>query len=55
MGLKRLIEGTYGICVDRDEAISPQRLAAVWPWPPRCIACHNHVEEAGVQNERLAA
>jgi DnaK suppressor protein len=53
-GLKRLTEGAYGVCVDCDEPISPKRLAAV-PWAPRCIACQNHVEAAGVQNERLAA
>ena len=53
-GLKRLTEGTYGVCVDCDEPISPKRLAAV-PWAPRCIACQNHLEAGGMRNESLAA
>jgi DnaK suppressor protein len=53
-GLKRLTEGTYGVCVDCGQPISPKRLAAM-PWASRCIACQNHVETAGMQDERLAA
>ena len=36
--LNRLIEGTYGICVDCEEPINRKRLAAV-PWAAHCIVC----------------
>jgi DnaK suppressor protein len=36
--LARLADGTYGACIQCEEAISPKRLAAV-PWAPRCIQC----------------
>lgn len=36
--LRRIDEGTYGICVDCEEPISPARLKAV-PWTSRCIYC----------------
>ena len=35
--LKRIEDGTYGICVDCGEAIPTARLNAV-PWTPYCIA-----------------
>jgi len=36
--LQRVEAGTYGICVDCDEEISPARLRAV-PWTKVCITC----------------
>lgn len=36
--LRRLQDGTFGVCVDCDSPISQKRLAAV-PWAPRCIEC----------------
>ena len=36
--LARLADGTYGACIQCEEAISPKRLAAV-AWAPRCIQC----------------
>ncbi len=36
--LRRIHGGTFGICVDCEEGISPKRLAAV-PWAPYCIQC----------------
>jgi len=38
--LSRIHDGSFGICVACEEAISPKRLAAV-PWAPRCIQCQN--------------
>jgi DnaK suppressor protein len=38
--LGRIHDGSFGICMECDEAISPKRLAAV-PWAPRCIQCQN--------------
>ena len=36
--LRRIHEGSFGTCLQCDEAISPKRLAAV-PWAPCCIQC----------------
>ncbi|HEY7816740.1 MAG TPA: TraR/DksA C4-type zinc finger protein [Vicinamibacteria bacterium] len=36
--LARVEAGTYGICVDCEEEISPARLKAV-PWTKVCISC----------------
>jgi DnaK suppressor protein len=36
--LRRIQDGSFGICIDCESAISPKRLAAV-PWAPRCIQC----------------
>ena len=41
--LRRIDEGTYGICVDCEEPISPARLKAV-PWTSRCIYCQQTVD-----------
>jgi DnaK suppressor protein len=38
--LRRIHDGSYGTCVECEEAISPKRLVAV-PWAPRCIHCQN--------------
>jgi DnaK suppressor protein len=36
--LRRIDEGTYGICLHCEEEVSPKRLNAV-PWTPYCIQC----------------
>jgi len=36
--LRRVGDGSFGACVQCEEAISPKRLAAV-PWAQRCIQC----------------
>ena len=36
--LRRIHDGSFGICIHCDEEISSKRLAAV-PWAPRCIQC----------------
>ena len=36
--LRRIEEGTFGVCLHCEEDISPKRLAAV-PWTPFCIQC----------------
>ena len=45
--LVRLREGGYGVCLSCDEAIAPQRLAAV-PWAAYCLACQTRAEARGV-------
>jgi DnaK suppressor protein len=42
--LRRIHEGSFGICVECESAISAKRLAAV-PWALRCIECQEAVDE----------
>jgi len=37
-GLARIAEGSYGVCLQCEEAIKPKRLDAV-PWTQYCISC----------------
>lgn len=41
--LRRIDEGTYGVCLHCEEDISPKRLNAV-PWAPFCIQCQEAVD-----------
>jgi DnaK suppressor protein len=41
--LRRLDEGTYGICEDCDAPISPARLRAL-PFARRCVGCQEQYE-----------
>ena len=41
--LRRLDEGTYGVCEDCDEPISPARLRAM-PFARRCVKCQEQAE-----------
>jgi DnaK suppressor protein len=45
--LRRIDQGTFGICGHCEEEISPKRLAAV-PWAPFCIRC----QEAADRHEQ---
>jgi DnaK suppressor protein len=38
--LQRIQDGSFGVCIECEEPISPKRLAAV-PWASRCIQCQN--------------
>ena len=44
--LRRIHEGSFGICIECDEAINGKRLAAV-PWAPRCIRCQDAADRDG--------
>ncbi len=48
--LRRIDDGSFGVCAHCEEEISPKRLAAV-PWAPFCIKC----QEAADRNERDAS
>jgi DnaK suppressor protein len=41
--LRRLDEGTFGVCLHCEEDISPKRLNAV-PWTPFCIQCQEQAD-----------
>ena len=43
--LRRIDEGTFGVCVHCDEDISPKRVNAV-PWTPYCISCQEQADRA---------
>lgn len=48
--LWRIHNGTFGPCVDCEEAISPKRLIAV-PWATRCIKCQETADREGQETE----
>jgi DnaK suppressor protein len=41
--LRRIDEGSFGICLHCEEEISPKRLAAV-PWTSLCIQCQEQAD-----------
>ena len=43
--LRRIKDGSFGVCVHCDEDISPKRVAAV-PWTPYCIQCQEAADKA---------
>ena len=52
--LQRIQEGTYGICLECEETISPARLSAL-PWATRCIRCQEPLEfHRGTRNAQPA-
>ena len=48
--LRRIEDGSFGVCAHCEEDISPKRLAAV-PWAPFCIRC----QEAADRHEHEAS
>src|SRR5438270_2482673 len=41
--LRRIEDGSFGVCLHCEEEISPKRLAAV-PWAPFCIQCQEQAD-----------
>ena len=41
--LRRIEDGSFGICLHCEEEISPKRLNAV-PWAPFCIQCQEQAD-----------
>jgi DnaK suppressor protein len=50
--LRRMAEGSYGICVHCDEEINPKRLNAV-PWTPYCITCQEMADKHKDENSEM--
>lgn len=48
--LHRLDQGSYGICMECEEPISPKRLDAV-PWARFCVACQEAIAERIAQGD----
>jgi DnaK suppressor protein len=42
--LRRIDDGSFGICLHCEEEISPKRIAAV-PWAPFCIQCQEQADK----------
>jgi DnaK suppressor protein len=48
--MERLDDGSYGICLQCEEAISPKRLKAV-PWAELCISCQETADHSNSKRE----
>jgi DnaK suppressor protein len=48
--LRRMNEGSFGVCLHCEEDISPKRLHAV-PWAPFCIACQEQADRNAANGE----
>jgi len=51
--LQRIHDGSFGICIECEQAIDPRRLAAV-PWAPRCIRCQETADGEGEERTDFA-
>ena len=49
--LRRIHDGSFGICIECELAISPKRLAAV-PWASRCIQCQDAADQGWAGDSR---
>jgi DnaK suppressor protein len=50
--LRRIEDGSFGICLHCDEEISPKRLAAV-PWAAYCIQCQEEADRLQAEGEEM--
>jgi DnaK suppressor protein len=50
--LRRMNDGSFGVCLHCDEDINPKRLNAV-PWSPFCITCQELADKAKEENSEL--
>jgi DnaK suppressor protein len=48
--LSRIATGTYGVCLNCEEDISPKRMAAV-PWAAFCIKCQQKVDLREIETD----
>jgi DnaK suppressor protein len=52
--IDRILDGSYGICLECEEEISPKRLKAI-PWAELCIHCQERADDLASQRERIPA
>jgi DnaK suppressor protein len=50
--LCRIRDGSFGICVNCEEEITPKRLAAV-PWAPFCIHCQEQADHNRDDDDKI--
>jgi len=46
--LRRIQDGSFGICIECESQISPKRLAAL-PWALRCIQCESAADQMTIE------
>ena len=51
--LRRIEDGSFGICLHCEEEISPKRIIAV-PWAPYCIQCQEQADRHQADGEEMA-
>lgn len=51
--LRRIDDGTFGVCVECEEEINPKRIAAV-PWTALCIKCQELADREQRDQQALA-
>jgi DnaK suppressor protein len=52
--IDRIWAGSYGICLECEEEISPKRLKAI-QWAGLCIDCQERADDLAGQGERMTA
>ena len=50
--LLRIKDGSYGLCLNCEELISPKRLQAL-PWAAYCVPCQEAVDRGVIENVAL--
>src|SRR5947209_13228708 len=50
--LRRIDDGTFGVCMHCEEEISPKRLNAV-PWAPFCIQCQEQADRNRTESNEM--
>lgn len=50
--LRRIGDGSFGVCLHCEEDISPKRLAAV-PWAPFCIQCQEQADRNAEEGNEM--
>ena len=48
--MERIDDGSYGMCLECEEPISPKRLNAI-PWAERCIICQEWADRAAANRK----
>src|SRR5579863_9875385 len=51
-GLNRIANSTYGMCLNCEEEISPNRLTAV-PWAAFCIKCQEKIDRREIEIDEM--
>ncbi len=52
LALRRIEDGSFGICLHCEEEISPKRIAAV-PWAPYCIQCQEQADKRQAEGDEM--
>jgi DnaK suppressor protein len=50
--IERIKDGSYGLCLECEDEITPKRLKAI-PWAERCIRCQERADDFANQRGRM--